>query len=168
MNRDHFANKQAKIVYIFNRTIGAARKYLNPRYRSGDSTQFNTADEMIEFIKAIYNNLFRVREAKLEYKDLKMKSGQLFAEFYTEFLHLASEAQILVIDYYDNLVEKIPFGLQRALLSNRSLYTTYVDLSKYLKDLNQGQRRIRQQEDTLRTTQVNKPRVITPSTTRDP
>jgi len=152
VNRDHFANKQAKIVYIFNRTIGAARKYLNPRYRSGDSTQFNTADEMIEFIKAIYNNLFRVREAKLEYKDLKMKSGQLFAEFYTEFLHLASEAQILVIDYYDNLVEKIPFGLQRALLSNRSLYTTHTDLSKYLKDLNQGQRRIRQQEDTLRAT----------------
>ena len=47
---------------------------------------------MIEFIKAIYNNLFRVREAKLEYKDLKIKSGQLFAEFYTEFLYLASEA----------------------------------------------------------------------------
>ena len=89
----------------------------------------------MEFIKAIYNNLFYVREAKLEYKDLKMKSGQLFAEFYTEFLYLASEAQILVIDYYDDLVEKIPFGLQRALLSNRSLYTTYVDLSKYLKDL---------------------------------
>ena len=122
----------------------------------------------MEFIKAIYNNLFRVRKAKLEYKDLKMKSGQLFAEFYTEFLHLAGEAQIPVIDYCDDLVEKIPFGLQRALLSNRSLYTTHADLSKYLKDLDQGQRRIRQQEDALRATQVNKPRVITPSTTRDP
>src|SRR5438045_9036368 len=94
------------MFYLFNRTTGDAQKHLQPRYDDNSQTRFVSATEMVQHLATIYVNPNKVRDAKYDYNRLMMRTGQTFAEFQTQFLHLADEAQIpmesLRVDLYYN------------------------------------------------------------------
>ena len=90
VNADHFPDEEAKMFYLFNRTTGDAQKHLQPRYDDDAQTRFVSAKEMLELLATIFVNPNQVRDARYDYNRLMMTAGQSFAEFQTQFLHLAS------------------------------------------------------------------------------
>ena len=56
-------------------------------------------------------NPYRVRDARQEYKALKMKYGQTFHDFKTKYLHLANEAQIPNSERLDDIYDKLTLAL---------------------------------------------------------
>jgi hypothetical protein len=59
VNNDHYGDDNIKMAYIFNRTKGAARQHLQPRYLTREPGEFATANEMIGHLRIIYTNHFK-------------------------------------------------------------------------------------------------------------
>jgi hypothetical protein len=65
-----------------------------------------------------------VRNARRDYRKLMMRSTEKFTDFYTRFLHLASEGQIPDEDLRLDLYDKLTLELQRAIaLMEGTLHT---------------------------------------------
>jgi hypothetical protein len=78
------------MLYLFNQTAKNAQKHLQPRYNDDAQTRFVSAMEMLKLLASIFVNPNLVRDARHDYNRLIMTVRQSFAEFQTEFLHLAS------------------------------------------------------------------------------
>jgi Zinc knuckle len=128
VNADHYANEDARMYYVFNCTEGNAQQYLFTRYKPDATDPFKTAKEMIDYLGEHFVNPHRVREARREYKYLRMKEVQTFHEFKTKFIHLADEAQIHPQDRLDDLYDKLTLPLQTQLVSQRHSIRTLQDL----------------------------------------
>ena len=63
VNRDHYDTESALMAYVFSRTTGTAREHLQPRYKSDDDVEFQTAKEMIDYLKEIFTDPFEQRNA---------------------------------------------------------------------------------------------------------
>ena len=70
---------------------------------------------MIKHLASIYKDPFQVRNARRDYRKLMMRSTETFTDFYTRFLHLASEGQIPDEDLRLDLYDKLTLELQRAI-----------------------------------------------------
>jgi hypothetical protein len=128
VNADHFANEDARMYYVFNATDGDAQRYLYARYKPNATDPFHTATEMIDYLGEHFVNPHRVREAKREYKKMRMNEAQSFHEFKTKFIHLADEAQINVDDRLDEMYDKLTLPLQEQLTGQRHNIKTLKDL----------------------------------------
>ena len=128
VNADHFANEDARMYYVFNATDGDAQRYLYARYKPNATDPFKTATEMIDYLGEHFVNPHRVREAKREYKKMRMNETQSFHEFKTKFIHLADEAQINVDDRMDEMYDKLTLPLQEQLTGQRHNIKTLQDL----------------------------------------
>jgi hypothetical protein len=71
-----------------------------------------------------------------------MKTTKTFSEFYTRFLHLASEGQIPAKDLQLDLYNKLTIDLQRAIAPIEESLATLQDLQKALRRLDQNLRQI--------------------------
>jgi hypothetical protein len=76
---------------------------------------------MIDFLATIYEDPYKVQNARLEYKSLLMKTTKTFSDFHTRFLQLAGQAKIPSDDLRPNLFDKLTLELQRTVLP---VYTT--------------------------------------------
>ena len=94
MNADHFASEQARKYQVYVCTEGVASEYLYPRYKPDATEPFQTAQEMIIYLKQFFQNPHRIRDARYEYQNLRIKSSESFFEFQTIFLRLANKAEI--------------------------------------------------------------------------
>lgn len=136
------------MLYLFNRTTGDAQRHLQPRYDEDSQTRFTSAKEMIEYLTSIYTNPNQVRDARYEYNhNCTMKTSQTFAEFQTQFLHLAGEAQIpqesLRLDLYDRLTTP----LQRGIAPMLRTFDTYQELAASCLSLDTELKRITAREE---------------------
>ena len=75
MNADHFEGEESKMLYLFNRTTRDAQKHLRPCYDNDSLVRFTSAQEMIQYLAAIYVNPNRVRDAKYNYNRLTIRTG---------------------------------------------------------------------------------------------
>jgi D-alanine-D-alanine ligase-like ATP-grasp enzyme len=66
---------------------------------------------MVSYLGEVYTNPYRVRDARQEYKALKIEHGQTFHDFKTKYLHLANEARIPDSERLDNIYEKLTIAL---------------------------------------------------------
>ena len=121
VNADHFQSMEAMKAYVFNRTSGDAQGHLVPQYEDGSTDPFLTSQSMIDFLATIYEDPYKVQNARLEYKSLSMKSTETFLDFHTRFLQLAGQAKIPSDDLHPNLFDKLTLELQRTVLP---VYTT--------------------------------------------
>ena len=71
---------------------------------------------MIDHLSFIFEDPFKVQNARLDYKALNMKTIKTFSTFYTHFLHLAGQAQIPQKDLFLDLFDKLTLNLQQAVL----------------------------------------------------
>jgi len=128
VNADHYANEDARMYYVFNCTEGDAQRYLYARYKPDATYPFETATKMINYLGEHFINPHRVREAKREYKKMRMNEAQSFHEFKAKFIHLADEAQIHQQDRLDEMYDKLTLPLQEQLASQRHTIHTLQDL----------------------------------------
>jgi hypothetical protein len=116
VNADHFANEAARIYYTYSCTSGDARRHLYPRYNPDAAEPFHTAEEMIRYLEKIYIDPYRVENARYEYERLRMKFGQSFHDFKTQFLHLADEARVPQSERFNHMYDRITTTLQDRLM----------------------------------------------------
>ena len=102
---------------------------------------------MLDYLASIYVNPNAVRDARHDYNSLTMKLSQSFAEFQTQFLHLASQAQVsresLRLDLYD----RVTTPLQKGIAPILRLLPTYGELAADLASLDAELRRITVREE---------------------
>jgi hypothetical protein len=165
VNADHFATEQARRTYVFGRTGGDAQNHLKPRISSQSINPFKTADDMIQHLASIYEDPFRVQNARRDYRKLMMKTSETFPEFYTRFLHLAGEGQIPVEDLRPDLYDKLTIELQRAIAPTEESLTTLQDLQKALRRLDQNLRQIQERSDQAKARIAASPARTTSMTT---
>jgi hypothetical protein len=146
-NSDHYQDEEDKMFYLFNRTSGDAQQHLQPRYDEDSQTRFTSAKEMLDYLASIYVNPNAVRDARHDYNSLTMKPSQSFAEFQTQFLHLAGQAQVsresLRLDLYD----RVTTPLQKGIAPLLRLLPTYGELAADLASLDAELRRITVREE---------------------
>jgi zinc knuckle protein len=150
VNADHFVDESARIAYVFSRTGGNAQKHLQPRISSSSVDPFMTADEMIEHLASIYEDPFKVQNARRDYRRLTMKATETFPDFYTRFLHLAGEGRIPEDDLRPDLYDKLTLDLQRAIAPTEASLVTLHDFQKALRRLDQNLRQIHDRADRMK------------------
>jgi uncharacterized coiled-coil protein SlyX len=141
-NADHFKNENERMIYVYGRTKGDAKRHLTPQYKS---KSFETAEEMIEYLGTVYEDQHREENARNEYRELVMKSTQSFPEFYTKFTQLAGEAQIPKRDLRPDLYFKLSFDLKKLILPTYGSLKTLVQLKDQCLLLDQENRRLKEQ-----------------------
>jgi hypothetical protein len=172
VNADYFATEQARITYVFGRTSGNAQKHLQPRISPTSIDPFETADDMIQHLADIYEDPFRIQNARRDYRRLTMRTNETFPDFYTRFLHLAVEGRIPDEDLRPDLYDKITLELQRAIAPTEETLITVQDLQRALRRLDQNLRQIKDRSDrvkartTLTTAPPTKVTAATASTAR--
>jgi Zinc knuckle len=142
VNADHFLSEEARKAYVYSRTAGDAQKHLQPRYDEECADPFLSASEMVAHLAAIYDDPYRVQNARFDYRGLNMKPSQTFAEFYTRFLHLAGRARIPTADWLPDLYDKLTTRLQESVLPQLDDYATHQDLAAQCTRIDQGLKRI--------------------------
>jgi hypothetical protein len=116
---------------------------------------------MLATLDTIYKNPFLVRDSRNQYKELKMGVGQSFHDFRTRFIHLANTGQIPLVDWFDDMYDKMTTALQGQILNQRHLLeedfdklcTVAIGIDGELKRLNA----CRNKERDARLGQANKP-----------
>ncbi len=66
---------------------------------------------MITYLVEIFENPFKAQDARTEFRELRMRNSETFADFYTRFLHLAGTGRILTDDLQPDLYDKITLVL---------------------------------------------------------
>ena len=102
---------------------------------------------MIDFLATIYEDPYKVQNARLEYKSLSMKSTETFSDFHTRFLHLAGQGKIPVDDLRPDLFDKLTLELQKTVLPVYTTLSTEKALADQCVALDNGLRRIRARSD---------------------
>lgn len=168
VNADQFSSERAQMAYVFSRTSGGALKHLQPRYRNDAAQPFQTANEMIQYLSRIYQDPDRVDKARREYRRLYMKASDSFNDFYTRFLHLAGEGQILEENLQDDLWEKVSLDIQTSLIGVKRTLTTLDAVKEACQSADNDLRRIKDLRTRTRTGPTASPRVGTGGAERAP
>src|SRR5450631_2852370 len=116
INEDHFRSEKAKMGYLFSRTTGKAQKHLQPRYKSKDDFEYKTTEEMMETLRQVFNDPNKLLNAQLAFSELVMQKGEVFADFYTDFLVAAGKAKIATDRYQFELRNKVTLPLKSKLV----------------------------------------------------
>jgi hypothetical protein len=150
VNADHFPSDEARMAYVYGCTEGDAQKHLNPRYNEESADPFLSDVEMVDHLANIYEDRYKVQNARIEYWALMMKPSEGFAEFHTRFLHLAGEAQIPTPDLRPDLFDKLTIELQQTLLPIYLTLSTARALADECLVLDQGLRRLKARSDRVK------------------
>jgi hypothetical protein len=162
VNADHFPDEEARTTYVFSRTGGDAQRHLFPRFDAENSDDaFSTAKEMLDHLAAVYEDPYKVQNARVEYKSLMMKPTEQFMDFHTRFLHLAGQAKIPQDDLRPDLFDKLTMELQRTVLPIYTTLATEKALADQCLSLDQGLRRLKARADRVKAR--NNPSVVPPS-----
>ena len=150
VNADQFPTTQSRMAYVFSRTGRDAQEHLRPRYIEGAANRFLSEEEMISYLTSVYEDPFKIQNARLEYKSLMMKVSETFLAFQTRFLYLAGQAQVPTEDQMPDMFDKLTLDLQRAALPFYTSAGTLQELSNHCIALDQGLRRIKARSERLK------------------
>jgi choline dehydrogenase-like flavoprotein len=98
---------------------------------------------MTDYLASIYKDLYKVRNARYNYKDLYIRTTDKFTEFQTRFLQLAGQACIPSDDLMPDLFDKPTLELCCTILPQYSTMTSFKQLTDQCQAVDQGLRRIK-------------------------
>jgi hypothetical protein len=116
-NADHFDTPTLRIAYVASRTAEKARKHLTPRLRKESSRPYHDANDMLMHLENIYGDPNRAITAKTKFRNLFMKASDNFQDFLSEFLYLASEAEVPEDIWKEELYHKLTTKLQELIMT---------------------------------------------------
>jgi hypothetical protein len=114
-NADAYPTEDLKIIYAASRTSGDALALISPRLSAANRHAYETLDELYEHLEELYGDPNKERNARQAFKDLTMKKGQTFQEFYAIFLRHVADGNISPRDLKDELNDKLSWKLQEVV-----------------------------------------------------
>ena len=154
INSDHFPSEDARKAFVFACTGGDAQGHLRPRYSSDAVDPFESYDDMIRHLASIYEDPYKVQNARYDYQALRMKTTEKFTEFQTRFLQLAGQARISSDNLMPDLFDKLTLELRRTILPNYSTMTSLQQLTNQCRAVDQGLRRIKAEAESLKRNRI--------------
>ena len=123
INQDHWDSESIKAALVISWTEGQARNHLFARRRKHPDF-FQTLEFVFQVLDLIFAEKNVDRIVRHRFKNLRMKSNQIFPEFFSEFILLTDQ----MIDTskqtkVDELREKLTPQLQKAIVSNGKFHT---------------------------------------------
>jgi hypothetical protein len=105
---------------------GNALALISPRLEASNLYIYGTVAELYDHLYELYGDPNKERNARQAFKNLVMKKGQTFQEFYTLFLRHVADGNISTQDLKDELNEKLTWKLQESVVTyyNDSAITT--------------------------------------------
>ncbi|EEH45035.2 uncharacterized protein PADG_08677 [Paracoccidioides brasiliensis Pb18] len=119
-----------RIAYIENQTDENMTYHIALCIKEDHSEQYQTAEEIFEHLKSIYEDANKLQNAKSDYHKLIMCNEDNYHEFVTKFLHLADEAKIVKENYKTDFNDKLFFDLQRMMTVVNAIINTYAEFQK--------------------------------------
>ncbi|KAF5855056.1 hypothetical protein ETB97_010193 [Aspergillus alliaceus] len=93
-NTDHYSTAVLHKVYVTSCCKGNTRHHLVPCLCPESHNPYNNAQDMLVYLKNIFSDLNKGCNARQQYNNLKMVSGDKFYIFILNFYYLAVEAGI--------------------------------------------------------------------------
>ena len=88
VNSDHYETEKTRKALIWSTTLGLAREYLQPRYRSGYE-EFETAAQMLELLESYFTTGYETDQFRDKFLDIKIGDkdykNKTFANFAVRF-----------------------------------------------------------------------------------
>jgi hypothetical protein len=81
VNADYFPSIRARMAYVFGRTSGDAQTHLRPCYAEESADAFESDKGIVAYLASIYEDPYKVQNARLDYQSLMMKLLETFTEF---------------------------------------------------------------------------------------
>ena len=89
VNANHYSTNKHAIIFAINRTAKNAVDHINA-YRKENLNYFIFVEQILTFLRSIYENKNEISNARKEYKTFKMRFNQIFNEFFSVFRRLNS------------------------------------------------------------------------------
>ena len=139
VNADHYPTDKHAAIFAISRTAEDAVAHINA-YRKGDPNYFLSAEQVLTFLRSIYEDRNEVNNARREYKSLKMRSNQTFNEFFSHFRRLSSLLDFSLQSQLFDLQDKIIQRLRTVLVNQQHTYTSLEEMRGFLQGLDDSQR----------------------------
>lgn len=114
-NTDSYPTEELRIIYAAGRLSGNALALVSPRLDAANHHAYVTVKELFEHLDELYGDPNKAKNARHMFKDLVMKKGQTFQEFYAAFLRYVADGNIAPADLKDDLNDKLTWKLQEAV-----------------------------------------------------
>lgn len=114
-NADSYPTEELKIIYVSGRVGGDALALISPRLDVANRHAYETVSDLYQHLEELYGDPNKERNARQAFKDLTMKKGQTFQEFYALFLRYVADGNISPQDLKDDLNDKLTWKLQETV-----------------------------------------------------
>jgi hypothetical protein len=128
-----YHSEQRKLEYMLSRTSGDAQVHMNTGMKNKLLPGFfRTVQDALVCLQQALTNPHALREARNQFRALRMGSSEAFAQFRTRFLLLAHESHLRPEDYREELWDKITPALGTAIAAIEYQLITYDQLADCL------------------------------------
>ena len=146
----NYNSEEKKIAYIQSRLDGRADSLTQHRFDNDGPQKYKTAKEVFNHLIDLFRNKNKVLDAAKEYRRLYQRARP-FAEFYSEFLHLAGQGRIPESTWKVDLIEKMSLELKRQTMRDQSNNkVSYTELAQVCTTLDHQLKELREQEDRIK------------------
>ena len=114
-NTDAYPTEDLRIIYAAGRVSGNALALISPHLDAANHHAYTTVKELFAHLDELYSDPNKEKNARYAFKDLTMKRGQTFQEFYATFLRCVANGNISPQDLKDDLNDKLTWKLQEAV-----------------------------------------------------
>jgi Zinc knuckle len=163
-NADAYPTEELRIIYTAGRVSGNALALISPRLDSANHHAYKSVRELYEHLDELYGDPNKEKNARYTFKELVMKKGQTFQEFYATFLRCITDGNIATHDLKDDLNDKLTWKLQEAVATYYNDPTvTLSQFARYCTTNDQQIRsRLEKRERTARKTEDTRKAAVGP------
>ena len=139
VNANHYSIGKHAVIFIISRTAENAVSHINA-YRKGNLNYFISVEQILIFLRGIYEDRNEISNARKEYKTLKMRVNQTFNEFFFHFRRLNSLLDFFFQFQIFDLQNKIVSRFRTIFINQQHIYTSLKEMRVFFQDLNDFQR----------------------------
>ncbi|KAH0558480.1 hypothetical protein GP486_004861 [Trichoglossum hirsutum] len=93
-NADAYPTEDLQIIYAAECVSSDTLTLISPCLSTANCHAYEIIDELYEHLYELYGDLNKEHNTRQAFKDLAMKKGQSFQEFYAAFLHYITDSNI--------------------------------------------------------------------------
>jgi hypothetical protein len=124
VNADHYPSDTAKVAFVIGIVSGDAANHIEPLIGNDDLT----LTELMDHLDAIFIDPHKRKNARQEYRSLKMSNDGEFHQFVTKFRVTATQAAIPVDIWAEDFYTKLPAYIQRGYAARQGQHAGFDDL----------------------------------------
>ena len=140
-NADAYPTEDLRIIYAAGRVSRDALTLISLQLDATNHHAYATVRKLYEHLDELYGDLNKEKNARHVFRELVMKKGQTFQEFYATFLCCIADSNISPRDLKDNLNDKLTWKLQEAVATYYNDPT--VTLSQFARHCTTNDQQIR-------------------------